>query len=149
MWKRDQEECRMKALGWCSLRHVSGTHLQPRPLAQRSLAQGRCLFVAAPGWSRALASDPTLGPGITLSAFSCPCSPSVAWPSSQDASSPWLMGHFEMTQLPQANPMPPADRSLTAAGTAGSLDAFIQCRDCQVCGVGSGPWGVTPPPGLS
>lgn len=56
----------------------------------------------------------TLGPGIVLSTFSCPCSPGVAWHGSHYASSAWLMGHFGMTQPPQANSMPPADGSLNA-----------------------------------
>lgn len=76
--------------------------------------------MAAPGWLRALASDPILGPGITLSTFfSLPSFPQCGLAQfTHYASSPWLMGHFEMTQPPQANSVPPADRSLAAAGTA-------------------------------
>lgn len=137
----------MKAPGQRSLEQISVSHLRPHRPAQGSLAQGRCLFVAAPGWSRALASDRIPGPGITLSAFSIPCSPSVAWHSSRYVRSPWLMGHFEMTQPPQANSMPAADRSLNAAGTAWEAwTLLIRHGDCQVRGVGSGPWGGSPSP---
>lgn len=147
IWKTDQDGCCMKALEQCSLKQISVIRLRPHHPVQRGLAQGRCLFVAAPGWSRALASDRILGPGIILSAFSFPCSPSVAWHSSHYARSPWLMGHFEMTQPPQANSVPAAGRSLNAAGTAWEAwTLLIERRDCQGCGVGSGPWGVSPSP---
>ena len=57
----------------------------------------------------------TLGPGIVLSTFSCPCSRGVAWHGLHYASSAWLMGHSGMTQPPQANSMPPVmDRWMLA-----------------------------------
>lgn len=76
----------------------------------------------------------TLGPGIVLSTFSCPCSPGVAWHGSHYASSAWLMGHFGMTQPPQANSMPPAD-GLLNAGTgqkARTLSSNTKTAKCAL-----------------
>lgn len=131
---------RSQALEGYNLGQTNVIHLRAWLSAQRRLAQDRHLFVAASSWSQALASDTILGPGISLCTFSCPCSPSVAWRGSHHASSPWLMGHFVMTQPPQANSVPPADRSPRAATAqeARTLSSSAGTAKCVVWALVSG-----------
>lgn len=115
---------------WAKKRHPPLSSSLPREAWRRA---GACVWQPQVGhgyWQ----SDMTPGPGITLSTFSCPCSPSVAWHSSHCASSPWLMGHFGMTQPGQANYMPPADRSLNAgtAQEARTLSSKAETAKCVV-----------------
>lgn len=75
----DQDKCRVKALEGCSLQQTSVSHpsLAPPPCTEKP-GTGQ-VPVAAPGWLRALASDPILGPGITLSAFFFPALVPPVW----------------------------------------------------------------------
>lgn len=98
--------------------------------------------VAAPGWLWALASDRFWVLGLHSALFYfLPLFPQCGLAQfTRYTSSPWLMGHFEMTQPPQANSVPPADRSLAAAGTAQEAWTLSSCAGTAKCVV----WALLP-----
>lgn len=113
----------------------------PAPPAQGSLAQGRCLWqpwVGCGHWHQI--QFWVLGLHSALFFF-LPLFPQCGLAQfTHYTSSPWLMGHFEMTQPPQANSVPPADRSLAAAGTAQEAWTLSSCAGTAKCVV----WALLP-----